>query len=190
MEHIEADIVIGLEEVENGGQDVQRKASAVHWGRGDGLGEVLAHAGEEHIYAWRLDDKVDQKIVRSSELFLRCAVERNRCGYELLESIILLVLIEEGLNIGSDVQVFSQFLGQIGERPVNKDLRCRGRHIVEVYGDTVDFVFDGVDFLTIEIWKPHFAVGGPAASVTLSPFRTWVVVVQGTRSENEGLLEG
>ena len=57
------------------------------------------------------------------------------------------------------MEVFGQLLGEIGKRPVNKDLRCRGRHIVEVYADTVGIVLDEI-FLFITVFcKPHFRCG-------------------------------
>ena len=120
MEDVEPNIVIGLEKVENGGENVQRQARAIDGGRRDWFREVFAHAREEHVDTRRLDDEVDQEIIRRSKLLLRGAVERSRRGHQLLEGIILLVLVEEGLDFGSNMEVFGQprviLLAQIIQR--------------------------------------------------------------------------
>lgn len=143
LEDIEANFIVRGQKVEDSCQNAQSKTGTVGGGGGDGLGEVVANAGEEHVDAGGLNDEIDKQIVCGSELLLGGGVEGGRGGNESLEGVILLVLIEEGLDFVSNIEVLGQFLRKVCEGAVDEDLLNRGRHLCEIgsYAPKPEFCF-------------------------------------------------
>ncbi len=93
-----------------------------------------------------MNDQVDQEVVCSSELLLGDRVQCDGLGDKFPESDILFVLLEEGLNFGTDVEVLCKFLSKILERTFDKDHLGCGSHVVKTLGNTMEGKGDGVVF--------------------------------------------
>lgn len=107
-----ADVIRGVEDVEDGGEDGEGEARAVVGGGGYGGGEVLGDLWEEFVVVGGLADEVDEEVVgccefwwRAVQLLLRRQEMLGDCTFlgravqyragcnELLERFIFLTLL-------------------------------------------------------------------------------------------------
>lgn len=121
QEDVVPGLVVGLGHVEDVGEGTKGETGAVLGRRGDGLGEVVADSRQEHVGVLGLQDEVDEQVVGGAELALGDRVEGGGGDDDLLKDLILLVLLDEGLDLGADVDVVSHLLGQLVERAVHED---------------------------------------------------------------------
>jgi hypothetical protein len=129
LENVEANFVIGCKKIEDGVEGVDGKARTMDGRRGDRFTEIFAHLRKKDVDTRRLQDQVDEKIIRSSELLLGRGIQSHRGRDELFEHIVLFVLLQEVTHWS--IQIVAKLLREIRKGSIDENMLGYGRHVVK-----------------------------------------------------------
>ncbi len=119
--HVVAEGICLLEKVEYGAESGRGERNTVIRRGRDGLLQVGADGRKMLLRVFRLKYEVDEQVVGRGELFLGYGVQEVRGFGNDLESLFILVLLQERLHLVSNLEVVGHLLGKLSEAAIDKD---------------------------------------------------------------------